>query len=294
MPMADVAGPKDPKKPWDLRPRGIADFKLAVIVASLAFMVFQFFFGGEGSDCSGPDTDSTIARCTRAFYTARRAYPNLFLSCQRRAFLYRSRGIAYGEKGFTGNAIADLDRAIRYNPNSALAYAARGAARERMADHEGARADFDAALRIDGKLVVALIDRGALSTADGDSESALADLNEALRLAPLSAAALTARGVAYQAKGEHDLAIADFEKAISFAPKQASAYRGRGVSYRAKGDSGHALADLEAAERLDPNGIATRGLFPASAVACASGPVLPAAEPSSSPASTSSSVVSPR
>ena len=107
-------------------------------------------------------------------------------------------------------AIADLGKAIEFDPDHAFPYANRGYAYFQKGEYGPAIADFDKAIQIDPDL----------------------------------AEAYNNRGLAYDAKGDTTRAIADFDKVIELDPDHASAYRSRGRAHFNRGDFEATVPDL--------------------------------------------------
>ncbi|NJR21811.1 MAG: tetratricopeptide repeat protein [Richelia sp. CSU_2_1] len=91
-------------------------------------------------------------------------------------------GMDLAEKGDYRGAIAAYDRALRIDPNYALAYNNRGNARSDLGDKQGAIEDFDRALRIDPNLSHAYYNRGLIRKALGDKQGAIQDFQKAANL----------------------------------------------------------------------------------------------------------------
>jgi tetratricopeptide (TPR) repeat protein len=91
-------------------------------------------------------------------------------------------GIDLTGKGDYRGAIAAYDRALRIDPNYALAYNNRGTMRSELGDKQGAIEDFDRALRIDPNLSHAYYNRGLVRKALGDKQGALQDFEKAANL----------------------------------------------------------------------------------------------------------------
>ena len=88
--------------------------------------------------CTGkknPPPDLTINGCTVVIQSGKFTGNNL-------AIAFYDRGNAYGEKGDFDLAIADLDEAIRLDPNYTDAFNLRGLAKREKGDTAGAEADF--------------------------------------------------------------------------------------------------------------------------------------------------------
>ncbi len=98
--------------------------------------------------------------------------------------MYKSRADAYFASGDYERAIADLSKAITFNPRGAEEYLRRGIAYEKEGDHEDAIADF----------------------------------STVIRLKPAYATAYTMRGGAYEVAGEKGKAVADFRAALAIDP----------------------------------------------------------------------------
>jgi tetratricopeptide (TPR) repeat protein len=79
-------------------------------------------------------------------------------------------------------AIADCDRALEYNPNSAGALYYRALSRSGMGDDPGALGDFSASIALDGNQSIAWYDRGALKFRMHDLPGACSDLRRSKAL----------------------------------------------------------------------------------------------------------------
>jgi tetratricopeptide (TPR) repeat protein len=107
---------------------------------------------------------------------------------------YVSRGRAYLKKGRGDQAMADFEKAIGIDPESAAAY---------------------------GNLGLIYYDMGRY-------DLALADLTKAIELAGPDAHSIDylRRGVAYEASGERDKAMADYRSALKLDPDDAESKKG--------------------------------------------------------------------
>jgi hypothetical protein len=153
------------------------------------------------------------------------------------------------------HAIADLDEAVRLEPNWGLAYHIRGRAYYAEKEYGRALADLDQAIQINSHSAVARNDRGSVRYAMKDYDGAIADLNVAIGIDPEYAYAYTNRGLAYRAKGNYSRAIADLDQAIQLKPNPmlAVAYGARcGDRVAAGQDLQAALSDCNESLRLQP------------------------------------------
>jgi tetratricopeptide (TPR) repeat protein len=162
----------------------------------------------------------------------------------------RKEGEEAGKAGDYAKAMANLNEAIRLNPNVATAYYDRGLTYAKIGDRERALADYTEAIRLDPRHVVALRDRGLIYASVGDLDKALADFNEAIRVNPMYTWAFNSRGYTYQLKGDYDRAMADYNEAIRLDPRYALPLCNRGMLKRKINDSS-GNADIAEANKLD-------------------------------------------
>lgn len=230
--------------------------------------------------CRAGDPDLRIAACSEFIARGSRETKRNQLAA------LINRAAAYGAKGDSGRALADLNQALELNPKSSAArieraslYLGTGDLARAIADYTAAIAvqprsaaafygraealrakgdlgqaimDYDEALRLDKTLAPAYAGRALAYHVKGELDMALADFNEALKLDPQQAAWRAVRGAVYQAKGNLDQAIADYDQAMARGANLAATYNDRGLAYSAKGDFDKALADFGAAIARDP------------------------------------------
>ena len=155
----------------------------------------------------------------------------------------------YYNLGDKQGSIADLNKAIRLNPNYTLAYYSRGLAKYALGDQQGAIADYNEAIHINPNYAVAYNNRGTSKSALGDNQGAIADYNVAIRINPKLADAYTNRGIAKFALGDKQGAISDYNVAIQINPNDADAYYNRGIVKFELGDKQGATADFKKGNR---------------------------------------------
>lgn len=149
--------------------------------------------------------------------------------------------------------IANYDRMILRDPNSASAYRFRCYEYSRIGEHDRALADCDRAVVIAPGDASSYYSRGRARAASGDYHGAVADLSEAIRqnaLPSWNRSVYMARGNAYIHIGDLDRAISDFTLAIAISPRDWIAYRDRAKAYQMKGEHELAASDQRTADRL--------------------------------------------
>ncbi len=226
----------------------------------------QRFLAGLGYDVGtidgvyGPATQQAILMATREQRVSVRDLMlrglhqrNLAIAYAGRGVAYYNRGTAYADNGDYDRAIADLDQAIRLDPNDATTYANRGGAYGRKGEHDRAIADFDQAIRLKPDYLIAYGNRGHAYVQKGEYDAAIADFDQVTRLNPNDAKAYNHRGYAYDNKGDHDRAIAEYTEAIQLDPRDANVYYNRGKAYDANDEYAKALIDFRVAISLIPS-----------------------------------------
>jgi tetratricopeptide (TPR) repeat protein len=179
---------------------------------------------------------------------------------------YVARAKAHVEQREYDKAIADCDKAIELDFNSAEAYELRGRAWIGKADREEAGKDADKAcahcrkalddcdeaLAINSKLADAHTTRADAWRRLHQFDKALADCDKAIAIEPKAARAYGIRGDVRVFTREYDKVIADCNKALSLDPKLAEAYSYRAVAWLEKREYDKALADCDKTLALDP------------------------------------------
>lgn len=150
-------------------------------------------------------------------------------------------------------ALEASNRAVAQNPSS-WAYFARGAARTITGDPKGGLADLNEAIRLNPEYIedTAYSLRGLLRAEQGDFKGAIADANESVRLDPKDASNYKRRAqIRFQQK-DYQGVLADLNAALQLQPNDVDALKGRASLRLLQQDYKGAVADLNAALRLAP------------------------------------------
>jgi tetratricopeptide (TPR) repeat protein len=219
-------------------------FPVAAVVLALATFIPSFVARAGDLSCIQSTGDEAIAACTREIGAASSQDRQL-------APLYLNRGEAYYSRYELGAALADINQAIRLDPQLAAAYDARGRVYHFHPDR--ALLNFDIAIKLDPQFARALVDRAAAYRLSGDLDRSLADLDQAIRLDPSNTLAYEVLGAVYRDKGEFDGAISAYSEAIARDSRNHFAYFHRGQVYQRLGQFDAAIADYDQAIRLGPS-----------------------------------------
>lgn len=156
-------------------------------------------------------------------------------------------------QGDSEGALADLDRFIALNPETARAYYNRGVALIQKGAIGQAIANYDQAIELDPVYADAYVNRGLAYRQMGELNHALDDLNQALELNNNDSDIFINRGIVYRQMERYDDAIADYEQAILLNPEDADAYYNRGIAYAMQHNYEAAIADYDFAIRWRPS-----------------------------------------
>lgn len=105
-------------------------------------------------------------------------------------------------------------------------YSNRGGAYIQKQDYTRAIADLDEAIRIDPEVGFFYGNRGIAFFMKGDRARAAVDFDEQVRLAPDAARSYSYRGIMFEKTGQRDKAIADYSKATRLEPGRPDATEG--------------------------------------------------------------------
>lgn len=126
---------------------------------------------------------------------------------------YNSRAILYNILGQYEQAIADVEEALKLNPNNENYYDIGADAYKGLKQYSKAISYYDTSIRLNPKNSYAYFSRGLTYIEMKEYQKAIADYNKVIELNPNDGSAYNNRGVAYERLGEYQKAQADFAKA---------------------------------------------------------------------------------
>lgn len=172
------------------------------------------------------------------------------------AIMYR--GNAYGAKGDLVKAMADLDEALKLNPQNAQAYRWRAVALVKTGDLDGGLRDLTEAIRFDPKSSVYFLMRAKIFAAQHNPPATLDDLNKVIELNPKDAEGYSLRATMYMRTGDNEKALAEANRAIQLDPNNVAAYSCRLNVYTRMKRYNDAEADLKTVAGLHSKEPATQ------------------------------------
>ncbi|QDT26881.1 lipoprotein NlpI [Gimesia panareensis] len=143
-----------------------------------------------------------------------------------------------------------LDKAIKEKP-TVERYQLRAIARQELKQYEAALADVEAALKLNPDNAHLFINRASIRRLQQETRLALEDLNHAIELAPHSEHAFQLRGMLYLEDHQPQYAIRDFDQAVKLNPRSVNALNARGIAHLEQGKQDLALKDFDQAIKLN-------------------------------------------
>lgn len=141
------------------------------------------------------------------------------------------------------SALADMDMAIKIQPNYAGYYINRAYLRYMNDDFYGAFADYDHAISLDPMNTMAIFNRGLLRAEVHDTNKAIEDFTTVININGNDYKTLYNRAILLAEIGDLNAALADLNKVIAAYPDFAAAYFLRFDIKRQKGDIREAEKD---------------------------------------------------
>jgi tetratricopeptide (TPR) repeat protein len=181
------------------------------------------------------------------------------------ARFYGRRGLAYFYQGHTSfdlspneqlrgdvqKAVADLDEAVKLDPNSITWWHRRGMIHNYHKDFDRAIADFQEVVKRQPEWSGAYSALATVWYSKKDYAQALTNFRRAADVEPANPAILANIGSSQYYLKQYDAAIADFTKALEVNPEYAGIHAFRGDVYFKKRNYEQALQDLNKAVEID-------------------------------------------
>ncbi|MBL4844887.1 MAG: tetratricopeptide repeat protein [Planctomycetes bacterium] len=166
-----------------------------------------------------------------------------------------ARAMIRANQAQTLGARADVDLALEFDPNCALAYRIRGMLRVPLGDYPGALQDVELAIRLDPSDRTARRNHASLLSAMNRLDEALKEFDSLLKSDPDDGASLVGRATTWEFKGEWKKCLRDVEKAIRLEPEPGSSksHYLRARALRQLGRLPEALKALAKVLEIDPD-----------------------------------------
>lgn len=142
-------------------------------------------------------------------------------------------------------ALADMNEAIKLEPNNAGYFINRAFMKYKLDDYFGAMADYDYAIGLDPASMEGHFNRGLLLAEVGDNNKAINDFSYVLKGEPDNFMALYNRAMLFFNTGQYRKAVADFDRVLKKYPKFEAGYMARGEAKRKMGDLRGGNADYD-------------------------------------------------
>lgn len=166
------------------------------------------------------------------------------------AYVYMQRGCVYNEIEEYDKAVADMNEAIRLDPNNAEYFFKRG---DLCNDYNAKLSDFSRAIELDSGNANYLLRRGILLFHSEEFDKAICDFTNAVKLDLNNFNAYNWRGDAYRKQRHYDRAITDYTKLIEIDASFTFPFYLRGQCYEETGNPDAALSEYSKAIEHDSN-----------------------------------------
>ena len=149
------------------------------------------------------------------------------------------------------NGLTQLTARVRNEPQRVTNWTQRAAYFAEAGEHAAALADLERAIQLEPQSAKLLVEKARVLLAMDEPAKCADACAAALLMGPLPEA-YSVRGDAFLAMEKFDEAISDYERSQRFDGAVAEAYRARAKKYEEAGDDESAKADLKVARRLNP------------------------------------------
>ncbi|MCU0857358.1 MAG: tetratricopeptide repeat protein [Pontiellaceae bacterium] len=165
---------------------------------------------------------------------------------------FKQRGIYYGIRNRTDEALADYEVLVNRNSKDPEIYSNLGNIYAFRKEYDKAFKSYAAAISLNTNKFSAYLNRGILYTVMKKHEAAIADYNEALRIDPSSIKAYQGRASSYFESGKYELALADLNYLIRKIPNDYNCFFLRGMCHFSIGNLDESLNDFQHTVRINP------------------------------------------
>ncbi len=165
------------------------------------------------------------------------------------------RAEAYASQSKFAMAIADCDRALQLDENSAIAHGIRGYANQQLDNHGEAVIDCSKAIELGLRSAAVYVSRAVGYAATGEIDRALSDCDIAVELAPDYAAAFNYRGMLRLGQGDIASATEDFAEACRLAPEWSTPREYRADAHRMQAEFEQAIDQYTRTIELEPGNL---------------------------------------
>ena len=194
----------------------------------------------------GASPDLIIGGCTAIIQSGK-------FDQARLAIAFFLRGKAYGAKGDSEHALADLNQAIQLNPKYAGAYAERAARYMQSKDYQAALRDLAMAIKLEPNQATPWAYQGDALYATGQEQQAIASFEQAIKLDPNWMWPANDRGELYADRGQYQEALHDFDHVVAVSATYAMGWNNRCRVNAILGRIDEALKDCDEALKINPN-----------------------------------------
>lgn len=164
--------------------------------------------------------------------------------------VFGSRALIYLKRGQINEALADLDQAIKQDPNYIDGYMNRGTAYGMLGRAKEALMDFDQALKLNPNSADAHINRAIILINLARPKDALLDADDAVSIAPENIKAHLLRAQVFLTLGRAQDALREYDVVLRINPKEPMAFLNRGEVNLFLKDMAAAKRDLSQACQL--------------------------------------------
>jgi tetratricopeptide (TPR) repeat protein len=167
--------------------------------------------------------------------------------------VYVGRGSSYGKCRMNKEALFDLNKAIKLNPEKSKAYNNRGCVYKYLGKKAAALADFAKAIKLDPTDAKPFYNRGLLYHKIKELSKAVHDYTNAIRLKNRNTLYYQERAKVYYLMKKYEEELSDRTMIIKLNPKDAEKYFDRAGTYDRLRDYRNSIKDYNVAIRLKPD-----------------------------------------